>query len=147
MVAQVPGLHFSGLFQICLFEKKINLNSAPPPITLNSVRSYVTLCTATCVHFFVQQHNNLNAIIQQFYASPSVRRFLCNPPYNKSLYNNTTICIQHSVQPSAQQFELSTTLVVSIVHFSPVLVKRINNCCSGKNFQISECKSECHTCL
>jgi len=47
-----------------LFEKKINLNSAPPHITLNSVRSYATLCTATCVHFSVQQHNYLNAIIQ-----------------------------------------------------------------------------------
>jgi len=45
---------------------KINLNSVRPYTTLNSVQSYTTLCTATCVHFSVQQHNNLYAIIQQF---------------------------------------------------------------------------------
>jgi len=45
---------------------KLNLNSVQPYTTLNSVQSYTTLCTATCVHFSVQQHNNLYVIIQQF---------------------------------------------------------------------------------
>ena len=60
---------------------KINLNFVPPYTTLNSVQSYITLCTATCVHLSVQQHNNS-------YAN-----------YNKLCI---TLCTMISMQPSVQ---------------------------------------------